>query len=155
MKFPSYTTFTDKVPYGDSYGPFIRINPKYKYHIDLAIHEHEHVRQWYQLTFLLYFIVCLMGAVFLPSLLTSFVIHSCVFFLCSTVDGFVYTHNTAYRQYKEVKAFAKQIKFLCEENKSNSSQKIAYIAKYANVLSIAYNLNITYDTAHYLISKEM
>jgi hypothetical protein len=117
MKFPSYTFFTEKVKYGDSFGPFIRINPKYKYQPDLAIHEHEHVKQWYQITFatfLFYIVMCLTVSVIIPSLITNFLLHVSVLFLCSTLDRFFYKHFTSYRQYKEVNAYAKQIDFLCK-----------------------------------------
>jgi hypothetical protein len=158
MKFPSYTFFTDTVDYGDSFGPFIRINPKYKYHPDLAIHEHEHVKQWYQMTFvavLCYIIICSVGSIFLPTILTNFPLHSSVLLLCCTLDRFFYKHITSYRQYKEVKSYAKQIKFLCEENKFKLSERPIYIDHFSNVLSVGYNLNISYKTAHSLITKEL
>jgi hypothetical protein len=158
MKFPSYTFFTEKVKYADSFGPFIRINPKYKYQPDLAIYEHEHVKQWYQITFtviLSYIILCLSISVFLPSLITNFLLHGSVLLLCSVIERFLYKHFTAYRQYTEVRAYAKQIDFLCIDNKYKLREMPMYIDHFSSVLCNGYNLKLSHRTAVDLISKEL
>jgi hypothetical protein len=158
MKFPSYTIFTEKANYSDSFGPIIRINPKYKYHPDLAIYEHEHVKQWHQLTlatFSFYIMAYLLGSVFLSLLLTHFILHSFALIFCASLNRLLYKYSTSYRQYTEVKAFAKQIKFLCEEHTFRPEKRYMYINHFSNVLSTGYKLDISYEKAQFLINKEL
>lgn len=109
--------------------PFIKMNSKYKDDVGLHQHEYEHVKQYFMLG---------IPTAIITLLLSNWVVAALVG-VC-THDA-LYTFSSKYRQWSEVKAFKKQLKY-------GGSIDIA-----AEKLSSDYGLMISKEEAIRLLSK--
>jgi hypothetical protein len=123
--------YTDKIQgaYKIKMLPFIKMNSKYKNDIGLHQHEYEHVKQYLMLGVPVGVVTLLLSNWFF-ALLTGVMAHD-----------LLYTFSTEYRQWSEVKAFKKQLKY-------GGSIDIA-----AEKLSSDYGLMISKEEAIRLLSK--
>jgi len=127
----SIVYYTDKIQgaYKIKMLPFIKMNSKYKNDIGLHQHEYEHVKQYLMLGVPVGVVTLLLSNWFF-ALLTGVMAHD-----------LLYTFSTEYRQWSEVKAFKKQLKY-------GGSIDIA-----AEKLSSDYGLMISKEEAIRLLSK--
>lgn len=138
MQLPKILHVTPKVKHADSRGPYIRINPKYIEDVGLLLHEKEHVRQWYSVTFVLFipYLICAFAFVSWPW-------HVVAFIYCSSVFNLATTYSKWARLKAEVLAFRVQLK-----------HDPRHLFHLATVLASSYDLGITTATAVRLLKKE-
>jgi len=128
---------TDNIPEkfgGESYGPLIKIRPKYEGDQGLLEHEKVHVRQWYSV-----FVLGLMAC----SAMTLLVSASWwpLYCVAPLLHQLLYKYGRPYRRWCEVQAYRKQI-----ATGGYASHEFAVIALVDN-----YDLKISCDKARDLL----
>lgn len=102
-----FLKYTDNIPAefgGESYGPLIKLRPKYADDQGLLEHEKVHVRQWYVMTAAALASVGIFALLVSPSLLP-------LAGLAPACHTLLYKFGRPYRQWCEVRAYRKQIAY--------------------------------------------
>ena len=143
MKLPHYVQITDETPYGDSKFFRIRLNPKYKDHKGLLLHEYTHVKQWYVGLVVGLVIALVVYAVFQREDYTLYAL--CI---APSLKGLLYTFIKPCRLYMEIQAFQQQL------TTKPVKQREHYIKAYAKIIANNYNINVSEEhVAHRLRGK--
>jgi hypothetical protein len=141
MKLLAWVQYTDKVLGGDSKFFRIRINPKYEGDLGLLAHEHEHVRQWYMVTNISFFLMCTACLIFYPIVLTHPLTVLMLLFYSSMVYNAATMMSKKIRFKVEVACYAKQIKMYPEEHTER------YLKHFSKFIAENYELNVSQEDA--------
>lgn len=133
----SYTQYTNNIPEGFggvSYGPYIKIRPKYKDDSGIHAHEQLHAKQWWT-----WFLVGAVAAYLLWPLGSFYWYYALLGGM--GMHAILYKFVHAYRLWCEVRAYRKQLGYYADDRS----------LKFAGFISSKYGLNISIEDAQKLL----
>lgn len=135
----SYTHYTDSIPTGFggvSYGPYIRIRPKYREDSGIHAHEQVHANQWWA-----WFLAGAVAAYFLYPLGNFYWYYALLAGVGMHAVLYKFVH--AYRLWSEVQAYKLQAGYYADDRR----------LLFAKFIATKYKLNISTEKAYALLIK--
>ena len=135
----SYIHYTDSIPEGFggvSYGPYIKIRPKYKDDGGIHAHEQTHAKQWWS-----WFLVGAVAAYLLWPLGNVYWYYALLAGVGMHFALYKFVH--AYRLWCEVKAYRVQAQYYADDRR----------LLFAKFISTKYRLNISLEQAYAALIK--
>lgn len=133
----SYTFYTDNIPEGFggvSYGPYIKIRPKYREDSGIHAHEQTHANQWWA-----WFLAGAVAAYFLHPLGNFYWYYALLAGV--GMHGLLYKFVQAYRLWCEVRAYRVQLGHYATDKR----------LQFAGFISHSYRLDISTEDAFLLL----